>query len=339
MISACGGNSTESSGGGSGDTTDAKTLLTQTFTGTHEIKSGKAKLDLKVTAEGDPSVTGPIELKLSGPFQTAGDDELPKFDLALDIGAQGQGFKAGLTSTSDKLFVKFGGTAYEVPAQLVTQMKQSFKESQGSSKSGLSLDSLGIDPMAWLTDPKVVGTATIGGVATEHVTAGIDVGALLDDIDSVLGKVKDQIPSGTTGATQIPDELSADTRKEIEDAVKTATVDIWTGKDDHTLRKLALKVGVVPPAGSDGPKSLDVALSFELQDLNEDQTIEAPTSTRPLSELLGQLQGLLGGALGGGALGGGGGSSSPNIDEYTQCLQDAQGDVAAAQACASLLTQ
>ena len=348
MISACGGGSNESAGssGGSGDTTDAETLLTQTFTGTHEIKSGKAKLDVKITAQGDPSVTGPIELKLSGPFQTAGDDELPKFDLALDIGAQGQGFKAGVISTSDKLFVEFGGTAYEVPAQLVTQMKQSFKESKGSSKSGMSLESLGIDPMDWLEDPKVAGDETLDGVETQHITAGVDVAALLDDIDSVLPKIKSQIPDGATGGQQIPDKIPADARKQIEDAVKSATVEIWTGKDDKTLRKLTLNVDVDPPAGSDGPKSVDVALSFELQDLNEDQTIKAPTATRPLSELLGQLQGLLGGALGGGALGGGAlgggsgsGSSSPNIDEYTQCLQDAQGDVAKAQACASLLTQ
>ena len=40
--------------------------------------------------------------------------------------------------------------------------------------------------------------------------------------------------------------------------------------------------------------------TIELTDLNEPQTIEAPATSRPLDELLGQLQGLLGGALGGG---------------------------------------
>jgi hypothetical protein len=335
-VSACGG----SGNSGGGGTTDAKTLLTQTFTGTHAIKSGKANLDVKVTATGDPSISGPIELKVAGPFQTAGNDQLPKFDLALDIGAQGQGFKAGLTSTSDQLFVKFGGTAYEVPATLVAQMKKSFTQSQQSSKSGMSLGSLGIDPIKWLKDPTVTGTETVGGVETEHITAGVDVSALLDDLDNVLGKIKGQLPAGVTG-TQIPDKIPADTRTKIQDAVKSATVEIWTGKDDKTLRKLTLKLGVEPPKSASGPRTLDIAISFELQDLNQPQTITAPTATHPLSELLGQLQGLLGGALGGSALGGssGSGSSSPNIDKYTKCLQDAQGDVTKAQACASLLTQ
>lgn len=336
-FSACGGGDSDSGGGG-GDTAEVETLLTQTFTGTHKIESGKANLVLKVTTEGDASIRGPIELKVSGPFQTAGKDELPKFDLALDVHAQGQGFSAGIASTSDRLFVKFGGTAYEVPATLVAQMKQGFDS--GSSSKGLSLDSLGIDPMSWLKDPELAGTETVGGVETEHITSGLDVNALLDDIDSVLAKVKDQVPAvGATGQ-QIPDRIPDDTRKQIEDAVKDATVDIWTGKDDKTLRKLVVTLAVEPPASSDGPKSLDISLSFELTDLNEPQSIEAPATTRPLSELLGQLQGLLGGALGGGALGGASGDTTPpNIDEYTECLQDAQGDVAKAQDCAELLNQ
>lgn len=337
-FSACGGGDS-GSGGGGGDTAGVETLLTQTFTGTHKMESGKANLVLKVTAEGDDSIRGPIELKVSGPFQTAGKDELPKFDLALDIHAQGQGFSAGIASTSDRLFVKFGGTAYEVPETLVAQMKQSFG-SGSSSKSGLSLDSLGIDPMSWLEDPELAGTETVGGVETEHITSKLDVNALLDDIDGVLAKVKDQLPAAAATGQPIPDRIPEDTRKQIEDAVKDATVDIWTGKDDKTLRKLVVTVAVEPPASSDGPDSLDISLTFELTDLNEPQSISAPATTRPLSELLGQLQGLLGGALGGGALGGGGGDTAPpNIDEYTQCLQDAQGDVEQAQACAELLNQ
>ncbi len=336
-FTACGGGNDDGSGGG-GDSGDVKTLLTQTFTGTHEIESGKANLVVKVETEGDSTIRGPIELKVSGPFQTAGKDELPKFDLALDIHAQGQGFEAGIASTSDRLFVKFGGTAYEVPATLIAQMKESFNS--GSSKSGLSLDSLGIDPMSWLKNPKIAGTETVGGVETEHITSELDVNALLDDIDGVLAKVKDQLPAAAATGQPIPDSIPEDTRKQIEDAVKQATVDIWTGKDDKTLRKLVVTVAVEPPASAKGPKSLDVSVSFELTELNEPQTIEPPETTRPLSELLGQLQGLLGGALGGGALGSGSGSSAgPDIDKYTACLQDAQGDVTKAQKCADLLSQ
>ncbi|MGB2712477.1 MAG: hypothetical protein WBC33_13295 [Conexibacter sp.] len=336
-LAACGGGE---GGSGGGSTSDAQTLLTQTFTGAHEIKSGKANLQLEITAQGDPSIRGPIKLTISGPFQGAGGDALPQFDLALDVRAQGQGFEAGLTSTSDRLFVQFGGTAYEVPAALVSRIRDSFKKAQQQSGDKQKLDLAGIDPMSWLQDPEVTGSETIGGTETEHITAQLDLDALLDDVDELLGKLRSQLPAVTGG--QIPDKLSADTRQQIEDAVKSATVDVWTGTDDKTLRKLAIEVAVEPPASADGPKSVGVDFSIELQDLNEPQTIEPPASSRPLNELLGQLQGLLGGALGGGLggdLGGGGSSASPNIDKYTQCLQDAGGDVAEAQKCAALLTE
>lgn len=344
VLAACGGS--DSSSGSGGSSADAETLLRQTFTGSHDIRSGRADIQLRVVATGDSSIRGPISVGITGPFQSVGSDELPKFDLALDVNAQGQGFKAGLTSTSDQLFVQFGGTAYEVPAQLLTQLKDSYRRSQqeGSSDQRMSLQSLGLDPMSWLQDPTVEGTETVGGAETDHISAKLNVDALLDDVDTVLARVSAQGLPGAAGQ-EIPDKIPSDARSQIEDAVKTASVDVWSGTDDHTLRKLTLALNVEPPASSNGPRSLDLSLSIELADLNEPQTITAPATSRPLNELLGQFQGLLGGALGGagGALGGGsgssGGTSSDQLDAYSQCIQRAGADVAAAQRCASLLTQ
>lgn len=342
-LAACGGSS---SNGSDGSSADAQTLLKQTFTGTHQIKSGKADVQLGIDAQGDASIHGPIKLGISGPFQSVGGGELPKFDLALDVNAQGQGFKAGLTSTSDKLYVDFGGTSYEVPASLLDQIKQAQK--QPSSKQKLSLSSLGLDPMSWLTDPKVVGTETVGGATTEHITAQVNVSALLDDVDKLLAKVKQQ-GIGGAAAQRVPSSIPANARKQIQDAVKHATIDVWTGKDDHTLRKATLALGVEPPQGSKGPTSVDLSLSIVLSDLNQPQTITAPSSSRPLSELLGQFQGLLGGALGGAANGlgssSGSGSSGASSDataaaeKYGKCLEQANGDAGKMQQCQSLLTK
>ena len=147
VLAACGGDD----GGGGGSSADAETLLRQTFTGSHEIRSGRADVQLRVVADGDPSIRGPIEVRVSGPFQSAGADEVPEFDMALDVSAEGQSFDAGLTSTSDRLFVRFSGTAYEVPADLVDQLKASWRRSQqDGSDQRLILESLGIDPLSWL---------------------------------------------------------------------------------------------------------------------------------------------------------------------------------------------
>lgn len=339
-LAACG----SSGGGGSssgGDTADAQTLLTQTFTGSHKIDSGKVNLQLNIDAQGDASLKGPIKLAVTGPFASAGSGNLPRFDLALDVNAQGQGIKAGITSTSDQLFVNFGGTAYEVPATLLSQLKQSFKQNQSQSSGKDALSSLGIHPEKWLKDPTVVGTESIGGVDTEHISAQLDVNALLDDVDGLLQKAKTQLPAGATGGTQIPDKIPADARQKIQDAIKSAKVDVWTGSDDKTLRKLAVTVDV-EPQGSGSVKSAHVDFSVEIDDLNAPQTITAPSNPRPLNELLGQLGGLLGGSsLGGGGFGGSssGAGSSAQVDKYAQCLQQAGGDATEIQKCASLLSR
>jgi hypothetical protein len=338
VLAACGGSDSGSGSGGS--SADAETLLRQTFAGTHDIGSGKADIQLRVDVSGDDSVRGPITASISGPFQSVGSDELPKFDMSLDAHAQGQGFKAGLTSTSDQLFVNFGGTSYEVPAQLLNQLKDSYRRSQqeGSSDQQMSLKSLGLDPLSWLQDPTVEGTESIGGVETDHISSQVDVNALLDDIDKILARVSAQ--GGLPTGQQIPSRIPAGDRSQIEEAVKSASIDVWSGKDDHTLRKLTLALSVDVPRES---TSLDVNLSIELTDLNQPQSISAPATSRPLNELLGQLQGFLGGALGGGALGGSsgssGGASSAELQAYSDCVQRAGSDVTEAQKCADLLTK
>jgi len=335
-LAACGGSN--SSGGSSAN---AETLLRETFTGTHQIRSGKANVQLRVDVTGGTSIRGPIQATISGPFQSVGSGQLPKFDLALDASAQGQGLRAGLTSTSDQLFVNFGGTSYEVPAQLLDQLKQSFRRSQqqGSTQHS-SFSALGISPLSWLQDPTVVGTESVGGVQTDHISAKVDVNALLNDVDKLLARVSSGGIPGVPGG-RVPSSLPASARTQIEQAVKSATIDVWSGQSDHTLRKLTLALSVVPPRGA--TRSVDVSLSIELSDLNQPQTIQAPANSRPLNELLGQLQGLLGGALGGSALGGGsgssGGASSAQLNAYAKCVQRAGSNVTEAQKCASLLTQ
>jgi hypothetical protein len=345
VLAACGG------GGGGGGSNDAEALLKQTFTGKHKIDSGKANLQLAVDVQsqgGSSPLNGPLKLTVRGPFQSAGSGAIPKFDLAASINAQGQAIQAGLTSTSDQLYVDFAGTAYQVPASLVAQLQKSFQQFQRKSAGSagkLNLAGLGLDPMSWLSDASVAGKETVGGVETDHITAKLNVSALLDDVDKILAQISKQ-RLAPSGAGSVPTSIPANVRKQIEDAVKSATIDVWTGVDDKTLRKLALALDVQPASGS--VKHASVAFSLELSDLNQPQTIKPPASPHPLNELLGQLSGLLGGALPGlggatgdsGATGGSAGApSSPQVQKYAQCLKDAAGDVAKAQACAALLTR
>jgi hypothetical protein len=345
VLAACGG-------GGSSD--DPNKLLKETFSGGHKVKSGKLNVSVDISAQGVQNLSQPVKIALTGPFQSQSQNQLPKFDLNLTFSGGGQSFSAGAVSTGDKGFLKFQGQAYEVPANVFAQFRQGFEQARqrGQNKQGgTTLKQLGLDPLSWLKDPKMEGEEDVGGTNTKHVSAQIDVPRFTQDLNVLLKNAKS---FGAANAGRLPSSLTPQQQQQIQQAVKSASFDVWTGADDTTLRKLQIKLSV-----QSGGRSGDVGFTVEIDDLNQDQTINAPANAKPFSALTQQLGGLgLGGALGGGAAGGGAGgaaggagsSGSPGssgssggsgsaakLQAYTQCLQAANGDAAKAQKCAELL--
>lgn len=335
-LTACGG-------GDSGSDADAQSLLKATFGPDHSVKSGDLAVAIGLDAKGIKSITGPITLKLTGPFETVGKGKLPKLDLALSLSGSGTSFSAGAVSTGDKGWLLLQGQAFLVDDPTFAQFKTGYEQAaakSGSNSSGPSFKSLGIDPLRWLTDPQVEGTEEAGGAESYHITAGVDVGAFLDDVSTLLGKAG-QLSQGT----RVPSSLSAQQRKDIEASVKDASLEVWTGKDDKTLRRLKLAIGIdVPEAirGRAGGLSTGT-LTFDLSinDLNQPQTIETPKKARPLSELKALISG---GATG--ATGTGTGTTAPTTttpaaagqsSKYLTCLSKAGSDVAKLQQCAAFV--
>jgi hypothetical protein len=309
-----------SCGSSSASSEDAQKVVNETFNGEKKVDSGKLSLDasakLDVSGAAGQQLNGPVTLKVSGPFQSRGDIELPELDLDLSVGGAGQKFSAGAVSTGAKGYISYQGKDYAVPDKIFQQYKKSFaqQQKQGKSKSRLDLGALGIDPQKWLTNPKNEGVEKVAGTDTIHVSAGVNVGALLDDINDLL-KRSDQLGLSQQQKQQLPSNLSSSTRKQIQNSVKKATVDIFTGKDDKTLRRLELAVSFDVPQNLrsqvQGLNAGDVTLKLELADLNKKQDIKPPANARPWNELQQQL-GLsaLGSALGGSGSSSGGSSGS-----------------------------
>jgi hypothetical protein len=333
--------------GGGGE--DATKVLNQTFSGGKKVRSGKLDLALTFSGQGVPQLKGPVTVKLNGPFQSSGTGTLPQFDFSLALGGGGQSFAAGAISTGDKGFLKFQGQTYAVPANVFASFKQGYeqaqKQAQQKGKQNTSLSSLGIDPRDWLKDPKTEDDVDVQGTKTTHVSAGVDVGKLLDDVSKVLQRARGQL--GQAG--QVPTSITPQQRKTIEDAIKDAKFDVYSGKDDHILRRMTVRLSFQVPEKSrgqaNGLKGGDLNFDLTLANLNQQQTIAAPTGARPFSELTAKLRSSLGGLAGGGGTSGGstggtapsGGASNANAQRYLQCLQQAGGDVSKAQKCAALL--
>lgn len=338
-VAACGA----SSATGSAQSQNAQSLLSQTFGKGHPIRSGVLTFSLSAKPSGSSTFTTPITLAITGPFQGRGTGKLPASDFTLTVSGFGRSGSLGIVSTGTSGYLTLAGTAYQLPAASFQKLESSFSSVGGGGSQG-GFTALGIDPMKWLRNPTVVGSDTVAGAATTHIRAGVNVSVLLTGINTLLAKAA----SSTSSAT-IPKSIPAATQRKIAQEIKNATVDIWTGKSDHTLRRLTVSLNV-PVTGKTatllgGIQSASISMEIQYADLNQAQTVSAPAHVAPYSEFTTKLRSIVTtalGGLGGGALGSLGSSSSSgnstSASRYGQCIQKAGGDVTKMQKCSSLLS-
>src|SRR3954469_14061253 len=287
LLAACGG----------GSSSDVKDTLDKGFS--TPIKSARIDLELTLKLDGVKQLKGPVKLSVQGPYETGGSQTIPKADWDIAASAAGQNFSAGFISTGDNAWVGFQGQNYEVGKQAVAQINQQIKQAAGQNKQK-GLSEFGIDPSSWLKDAKDEGDEKVAGVDTNHVSAALDVGKLLDDLNKVVKQA-----GGTTGANA---QITEDQKKQIQDVVKNPRFDVYAGKDDNVIRRLSADLSFTVPSDKQaqvgGLKSGTLSFSIEFADVGKPQTITAPVNAKPLSELTSQLGGL-GNVLGGGASGSG----------------------------------
>lgn len=318
-VTACGGDEA------SGTDESAQQLIDQTFSGEKKVDSGKVNLDLsaklEATGAAASQLEGPISLKLTGPFQSQGEDKLPEVDFDMTISAGGQKFTAGAVTTDDQAFIAYQGTEYKIPQDQFEryrrQVERESRQNQGQQNQ-FDLASLGVNPRDWLRNPKKEGEEDVGGAKTVHVSSDVRIGALLKDVNDLIRR------AGRLGleSDQVPQRIPERTQRQIEESVKTARFDLWTGKDDKIMRRLEIEFSFDLPeelrTQAQGVSGGTVDIKVEIAELNEDQEIKVPKKSRPLSELQSQLgvsalglgEGLGGSSSGGGSSGGGSQSGS-----------------------------
>jgi hypothetical protein len=318
VLAGCGG-------GGGGGSEDPNQVLDQTFNNPTKVTSGNLAISLNGTAEGTQS--GSLTATIDGPFQgDANQTTFPQLDLTAKISASGAGqsfsFDGGLIATKDNAYVDYQGQAYAVGSSVFQQFKTAYEQSAKQAKSGQGNQSassifkqFGIDPKTWLTNVSNEGDEDVDGQDTIHIHGDANIEQIVSD----LSKIAQQTP-GATAQTLTPAQLD-----QVKSAIKDASVDVYSGTDDHLLRKLSLSLTIAPPASTGAQvSSVDVDFSVTLSDVNQPQTITAPSGAKPISGLLSQL-GISGlgplGSVGSGAgvAGGGGGPSQA----YLKCVQQA----------------
>lgn len=237
-------------------------ILSKTASSLDEIKSGTLSFDLLVTprgGEGGP----PFGFKLAGPFATTG-NALPRTRVRYTQIANGQSETVTLVSTGAKGFITVKGRTYELPASRLAPLRSATAVFGGKGGS-LPLDD-------WIDDAAVSDGGEVGGAETEHVHGNLDVSRAAADLGSLAS---------------VGRALNDRERKQLEDSTRRATIDVWSGKKDHLLRKLAIDVEL----GLDVPEDLRAALgklvgahvqvTLAVTNPNRPVTVKAPAGAPP----------------------------------------------------------
>jgi hypothetical protein len=320
-FAACG---SSDSGGSSNE--DPQKVLNETFNPNQKIESADLDASAKIEISGQQSAN--FEGSLSGPVDGHGNG-VPKFDLTAKLSGEGGGqsidFEGGVTSTGDAAFVSYQGTDYKLDPTTYSFVRQAFLsgQKQQSSKSNLSAFK------DVLTNLKNEGTEDVAGTQSIHVSGTVDVSKLIAAIKPLARQA--QSLGGAAGSVPSPAQL-----EQIQNLVKSATFDVYSAEDTHLLTRLAGNLELEDTSGSG---TATITFDVTLGGVNEPQTVEAPSTAKPISELYQQIGfdpstlGALGGLAPstGGSTGGTGGTT-PQIDQ--QCLQQAK-TAADLQACVS----
>lgn len=337
-------------GGGSSD--DPQTVVEEaTLKG---VESGKLNLAVGVNVQGKKG--GKVNVAVSGPFQSEEEAEYPELDLAFSskgsLGGKDLNREGGLTLLGNKAYVAYEGTEYEVDSTTFNFVKSMLKEQSGkqgkSSEIAACQDAAGeLELSDFVENLKSAGSAEVGGTSTTKVSGDLDATSAIEAVSTLIEdpKCREQL----SAAGPLPSAAELDKAKStVQDSLKSAHVDLYVG-DDHIVRRIVAQAMIEPPkSAKSGAKRVELDLDMTLTGVNEEQTISAPASSKPLSdlflklginpiELLGAFQnggteslgGLLeglseaGGSNSGGGSSGGSANSGGGQQSYYECLGEA----------------
>ena len=293
-----------------GDDEEARQTLDRAFRA--QIGSADVALDTSVRLQGVRQLERPISLRVRGPYRSGGERQIPSADLAVNLTAQGQSFAAGLISNGSNAWVEFLGQAYEVGERTVSQANQQIAASAGQRQQR-SLRAFGVDPRSWLVDPSVEGETRVAGADTTHISAGLDVAKMLDDLNRLS-----QRAGGQAGVA--PRQLTQEQRDRVERIVQDPKFDVFVGKDDK-VRRLATVLDLEVPEedrrAAGGAESGRIAFSIEFSNVGRPGPIRPPQDARPIKDLTAQVARMLGAGAGAGAGGAGGGGGAGGLPAPT----------------------
>jgi hypothetical protein len=209
-------------------------VLSDTAANLGKIQSGKLSMRMLTAVEGDPQTNVGFELR--GPFSVDEGSLLANITYMKVAGPERA--SARFISTGEKAFIDTGSEINKLPPL-------AFAGDLGVAGGGLAQLPIG----HWFENPILSDGGTVGGAETYHVNARLNVGAALADIFTLARQL------GASAVAGLP-PLNAADLEHLERIVRSAHIDIYTGKDDRLLRRMEMQITF----GATGPSELQAIL-------------------------------------------------------------------------------
>jgi hypothetical protein len=346
LFAACGGGDDEG-GSGSGGGDDPQQLVESASL--EGVESGEIDMSLHVKSEGEEG--GEIDVEISGPFEGVAGGELPQLEMTAEASGSAQGeeldFDGGITLLTDRAFIDYEGTAYEVDPTTFGFVKAAFEQAQqkGGKEDITACQQAAesVEFAQFADNLRNEGEADVEGTSTTKLSGDLSVSGA---VDALIDLTEDPACSAQLEAAgPLPIGELEEAKDELSKAIQKAHVDLYVG-DDDIVRKMDAELTIAPEGAGD--EKIELEMELTLSAVNEEQSFSSPADAKPLEDLFQQLGvnplelleagadeglgGLLEGLIGGASSGGG---SSAGGDPYGECLREAQ-TTADIQKCASL---
>jgi hypothetical protein len=209
----------------------ASSVLKQTASNLGKIKSGTLDLRLLVTSPGQGTRFG---FTLHGPFQL-GKTPLPILHVAYTQIAGNKQAAATLISDGHRGVAQSNGKTLPLSPSAQQALSAAAQQVQGGGTAAA------LDISSWIEHPKLSGGGELGGSDTDKVTADLNV---VNATNSLIGFMR--------LAGRDVHELTGADAKQLQQAVRSSSFVLYSGKKDRLLRK----VEVAATFGFDLPKAL-----------------------------------------------------------------------------------
>ncbi|MDP9259847.1 MAG: hypothetical protein M3Q31_25305 [Actinomycetota bacterium] len=306
-VAACGGSgnssgssspaSTGSSSSGSGDAAGILSAIdTKAATGPQKLK-----LDVTVDIKGAPTnqqlalfTKQPINLSVDGVVDSTGKSA----DVNVSVTLGTSPIEAEIRTGGGKSWISIDGKWYDVPADALSSTTGSALPT-GASASNLDAGKIlaAIGDPSKLLDNASVSSEKVEGIDSDKVSGDVNI----DGVAAAAANISTSLGSTTTAA---PTQAQIDkTAAQLKKIVNKAHVDVWVGKSDHKVHRVAFTLDAAMDAATKTSSGIDSAVvTFDVTTVDASAPdISAPSSVGTPAEFQAAVVGLLGKVMGGAA--------------------------------------